>query len=160
MLRQAQHESMKSLQSATRIGTIVSAAIALLPFIGDLFITAYLVGAFAAVWFAIRIRRTSLVFKEGAQLGFLSGFYGVLAATGIYDFLWQILHFRLWKIENADRIFALLGVLLSNIFRPTIWLLFILQIVLAAICAGAFGAPAGILAVKLFQKDDVSRITG
>jgi disulfide bond formation protein DsbB len=145
---------MKPLRSATRVGTIVAAVIALLPYLNDFFITAYLAGAFAAVWFAIRIRHASIHFKEGAQLGFLSGFYGLLAASGIYDFVWQTLHYRLWKVENAERTFALLGEMLENLFRPSFWLLLGLQIILAAICAGAFGAPAGLLAVKLFQRSE------
>jgi hypothetical protein len=104
---------------------LVAASIALLPRITDFFITAYLAGAFAAVWFAIRVRHTPIHFKEGAQLGFLSGFYGVLAATGIYDFVWQVLNYRLWKIENADRIFGFLGQMLENLFRPSFWLLLV-----------------------------------
>ena len=62
------------------MGTIVAAAVALLPYLNDFFITAYLAGAFAAVWFAIKVRRMRINFNEGAQLGFLSGFYGLLAA--------------------------------------------------------------------------------
>ena len=134
------------------MGTIVAAAVALLPYLNDFFITAYLAGAFAAVWFAIRVRRTPVHFKEGAQLGFLSGFYGLLAASGIYDFVWQVLNYRFWKIENADHTFGLLGKALENLFHPSFWLLLTLQIILAAICAGAFGAPAGLLAAKIFQK--------
>jgi hypothetical protein len=150
---------LKSLGSSARLGAIVTAAVALFPYITDFFLIAYLARAFAAVWFASRIRHISLSFKEGAQLGFLSGFYGLLAASGIYDFVWQDLHYQLWKIENADRIFALLSEMAGNALRPSLWPLFILQIVLAAVGAGAFGAPAGILAVKLIQKDEASRIT-
>jgi hypothetical protein len=147
-------EPNEALHSATRVATLVAAAIALLRHLSDFFITAYLAGAFAAVWVAIKIHHTLINFKEGAQLGFLSGFYGLLAASGIYDFVWQLLQYRLWKIENIDRTFRLLGEALGNLFHPSFWLLLILQILLAAICAGAFGAPAGILAVKLFQKSD------
>ena len=143
---------MKPPHSATCVGTIVAAAIALLPYLNDFFITAYLAGAFASVWFAVRVRHALISLKDGAQLGFLSGFYGLLAASGIYDFVWQLLQYRLWKIENADRTFRLLAEALENLFRPSFWLLLILQIVLAAICAGAFGAPAGVLAAKVFQK--------
>jgi hypothetical protein len=42
------------LEKAPRLGTSVAAAIALLPYLSDFFITAYLAGAFAAVWFAIK----------------------------------------------------------------------------------------------------------
>jgi len=61
------------------------ALIALLPYVGDFFLTAYVAGALAAVWFAIRRRRENLSFKDGANLGFLSGFYGALVASAIYD---------------------------------------------------------------------------
>ncbi len=47
-------------------------------------------GALAAVWFAVRMRHDSLSFKDGAQLGFLSGFYGLLVASTIYNVIWQI----------------------------------------------------------------------
>ena len=63
----------------------MAAVIALLPYVNDFFITAYVGGAIAAVWFAIRRHRQLLTFKEGAELGFQSGFYGILAATTIYE---------------------------------------------------------------------------
>jgi hypothetical protein len=137
--------------SATRVGTAVAAVIALLPYVSDFFLTAYVVGALAAVWFAIRIRHASLSFKEGAQLGFLSSFYGLLVASGIYDAVWEIFHYQLWRIQNADRMMALLTDKVNDAFTPSIWFLITLQIVLAAICAGAFGVPSGILGVKIFR---------
>jgi hypothetical protein len=70
-----------AVHAATRVGTAVTAVVALLPYIRDFFITAYVGGALAAVWFAIRMRHASLSFKDGAQLGFLSGFYGLLVAS-------------------------------------------------------------------------------
>lgn len=138
-------------KSAVRFGTIVTALIALLPYISDFFITAYVLGALAAVWFAIRVRHESVSFQDGAQLGFLSGFYGLLAASAVYDLIWQVFNYQLWRIQNADRIFALVGNALRDMFSPSIWILFTVQIVIAAICAGAFGAPSGILGVKLLQ---------
>jgi hypothetical protein len=39
---------MKSLNSATRIGTLVTAMVALLPYLSDFFVPAYLAGAFGA----------------------------------------------------------------------------------------------------------------
>ena len=137
--------------SAIRVGTAVTAVIALLPYVSDFFLTAYVVGALAAVWFAIRIRHASLSFKEGAQLGFHSSFYGLLVASAIYDVVWEIFHYQLWRIQNADRIMALFTDKVHDAFTPSIWFLITLQIVIAAICAGAFGAPSGILGVKIFQ---------
>ena len=140
-----------AVQSATRIGTAVTAVIALLPYVRDFFITAYVAGALAAVWFAIRIRHSTLSFGDGAKLGFLSGFYGLLAASAIYDLFWQVFHYQLWKIQNADRMVTLFAGMVHDAFSPSVWLMITLQIITAAICAGAFGAPSGILGVKIFQ---------
>jgi len=133
-----------------RIGTVVTALIALLPYFRDFFITAYLAGAFTAVWFEIRKRTLSL--GDGAQLGFLSGFYGLLLAGTVYDLVWETFHYQLWRIENADRVIGLFFHMLQDATTPSVWILITLQIILAAICAGAFGAPAGILAVKIFRR--------
>lgn len=140
-----------AVKSAVRFGTAVTALIALLPYISDFFLTAYVAGALAAVWFAIRMRHETLSFKDGAQLGFLSGFYGLLAASTVYDLIWQILHYQLWRIQNADRMISLLSHILRDALNPSVWLFVTLQIVTAAICAGAFAAPSGILGVRFFQ---------
>jgi hypothetical protein len=139
-------------QSATRVGTAVTAVIALLPYVSDFFITAYVAGALAAVWFAVRMRHARLSFKDGAQLGFLSGFYGLLVASTIYDVIWQFFHYQLWQLQNADRMVTLFANMVHDAFSPSVWFLITLQIVIAAICAGAFGAPSGILGVKIFQR--------
>jgi hypothetical protein len=139
-----------ALPPAARVGTAVTAVIALLPYLSDFFITAYVVGALAAVWFALRMRHEQLAFKDGAQLGFLSGFYGLLLASAVYDVVWKIFHYQLWKIQNADRMVALFTGMVRDAFSPSAWFWFTLQIVIAAIFAGAIGAPSGILGVKLF----------
>ena len=141
-----------AVQSASRVGAAVTAVIALLPYIKDFFITAYVVGALAGVWFAVRRRHHSLSVTDGAQVGFRSGFYGLLAAGAIYDVIWQLFNYQLWEIRNADRMLALFADMLHDIFSPSVWFLITLQIIIAAICAGAFGAPSGILAVKIFQR--------
>src|SRR5262249_20842171 len=115
------------------------------------FLTAYVVGALAATWFAARIRHETISFKKGAQLGFLSGFYGVLAASAVYDLIWKVGHYHLWQIQNADRMLILVSDMIHDAFSPSAWLLITLQIVIAAICAGAFGAPSGMLGAKLFR---------
>lgn len=139
------------MQSATRVGTAITAIIALLPYIRDFFITAYVAGALTAVWFAIRMRHANLSFKDGAQLGFLSGFYGLLLASAIYDVIWQVFHYQLWRIQNADRMVTLFTGMVHDAFSPSAWIVITLQIVIAAICAGAIGAPSGMLGVKIFQ---------
>jgi hypothetical protein len=142
----------RKLKPAIYFGTAVTAVLALLPYVNDFFITAFVVGALAAVWFAVRKRGQVLSFKEGADLGFHSGFYGFLAASGIYDVLWKFFHFELWKIQNADRILSIFAGMARDAFDPSVWWVMIFQIVMSAILAGSVGAPSGILGVKLFQR--------
>jgi hypothetical protein len=141
-----------NLKPAVYLGATVTVVIALLPYVNDFFITAYVAGAFAAVWFAIRKGRRLLAFKDGAQLGFLSGFYGLLAASTVYDVIWQFFHYQLWQIQNADRILAIFADMVHDAFSLSAWIVITFQIVASAIFAGAFGAPSGILAVKIFQQ--------
>lgn len=149
----AEIEAVKlDLRRCICVGTSVTAAIALLPYVSDFFITAYVTGAFAAVWFAIRKQRQLLTFKDGADLGFRSGFYGLLAASTIYDVIWQFCHYQLWQIQNADRMVAMLGGMVHDVFSPAAWIVITFQIITVAIFAGAFGVPAGILAVKIFHR--------
>lgn len=93
-----------------------------------------------------------LSFTDGAQLGFLSGFYGLLAASAVYDFIWQFFHFQLWKIQNADRLLSIFAGMVHDALSPSAWLMITFQIIACAIFAGAFGAPSGILGVKIFQR--------
>src|SRR3984893_10519679 len=118
----------------------------------DFFIVAYLLGAFAAVRYAVRKRKGILTLTDGAQLGFLSGFYGMLAASAIYDVVWQFLHYELWEIRNAHRLWSIFAGMLHDAVTPSAWILITFQIIVAAIFAGAIGAPAGILALKIFQR--------
>jgi hypothetical protein len=41
--------------------------------------------------------------------------------------------------------------MVHDAFRPSVWFLITLQVVTAAICAGAFAAPSGILGAKVFR---------
>ena len=136
---------------AVRVGAAVTAFIALLPYVSDFFITAYLFGALAAAWFAVRKEREHISLTDGARLGFLSGFYGLLAASAIYDLIWEILNYKLWRAQNLDRIIDISAEAVRNAFSPSIWFLITIQIIVAAIFAGAFGAPSGILGAKIFR---------
>ena len=144
-------EARSATEPAVRIGAAVTATIALLPYVRDFFITAYLFGALAAVWFAARKQRKDISVTDGARLGFLSGFYGLLAASAIYDLIWEIFDYQLWRVQNLDRIIEISAEALRNAFSPSIWFLITIQIIVAAICAGAFGAPSGILGAKIFR---------
>src|SRR5262245_16929827 len=144
-------EARRATEPAVRIGAAVTATIALLPDVRDFFITAYLFGALTAAWFAVRKQREDISVTDGARLGFLSGFYGLLAASAIYDLIWEIFDYQLWRVQNLDRIIEISAEALRNAFSPSIWFLIAIQIIVAAICAGAFGAPSGILGAKIFR---------
>ena len=144
-------EARSAMEPAVRIGTAVTVLIALLPYVTDFFITAYLFGALAAVWFAVRKQGDDISLADGARLGFLGGFYGLLAASAIYDLISEIFHYQLWRVQNLDRIIAISAEAMRNAFSPSIWFVITIQIIAAAICAGAFGAPSGILGAKIFR---------
>ena len=135
-----------------RVGTGITAAIGLLPVLKDFFVAACFVGALAAVWFAIRKRQQAVSFSEGARLGFLSAFFGLLLVSTIYQLVWELLDYQLWQIHNIDRWVSLFGGMIRDALSPSTWALVTLQIVIAAICSGAIGSPAGMLGAKLFQK--------
>jgi len=144
-------QARSATEPAVRFGAAVTAVIALLPYISDFFITAYLFGALAAAWFAVRKERKNISLTDGARLGFLSGFYGLLAASAIYDLIWEILNYQLWRVQNLGRIIEISTEAIRNAFSPSIWFLITVQIIVATICAGAFGAPSGILGAKIFR---------
>ncbi len=125
---------------------------ALLPYVNNLFLTVYVLGPLAGVWFAIRGRGQQLSFTEGAEVGFLSAFYGVLAASALYDIVWHFFHEQLWRMQNAYRLLPLLAGQGQDAATPFAWYLFMLQMAIGAIIAGTIAARAGILAVKLFQR--------
>lgn len=134
------------------VGIAVTAVIALLPKISDFFIAAFILGAFAAVWFAGRSQRVALTYNDGAELGFLSGFCGLAAATTIYDTFWQFFHYELWQPRNFDYLWLIFAEKLPDLFSLQAWILITIQFVFAAIFAGIFGAPSGLLAVKVFRR--------
>ena len=142
-----------SAVTPVRVGTGITAAIGLLPLLKDFFVAACFIGALAAVWFAVRKRQQAVSFSEGARLGFLSAFFGLLLASTIYQLVWELFDYQLWQIHNLDRWMSLLGGMIRDALSPSTWVLITLQIVIAAICSGAIGAPAGILGAKIFQKD-------
>jgi len=144
-------EARSATEPAVRIGTAVTAVIALLPYVSDFFITAHFFGALAAVWFAVRKERKHISPTDGARLGFLSGFYGLLVASAIYDLIWEILNYQLWRVQNLDCIIEISAEAMRNALSPSIWFIITIQIIVAAICAGAFGAPSGILGAKIFR---------
>ncbi len=107
-------------------------------------------GPFAGVWVALRWQHHRLSTKESAEIGFLSAFYGVLTASAAYDLLRAFLNDQLWRLENANRLLALLSG--GGPSTLVAWSELIFQITLGAIAAGALAAPAGILALALFTR--------
>ena len=139
-------------EPAVRVGATITAIIALLPYVNDFFITAFVAGALGGVWFATRRQDVDLSLNGDARVGFLSSFYGLLAASAIYDLVWRISKYELWRARNFDRIVALTEEAFKSAFSPSIWFVVTLQIIVAAVCAGAFGAPSGLLGVKIFAR--------
>lgn len=153
------------LEGAIYAGAIATAVVTLLPWVNVLIIPAYLVGALVAVWFATKKRMQLLTLKDGAKLGFLSTFFGVIAASVLLDIIWQFFGYQLWQKQNTDLILALCRSFMSastvetmalamsqNAEKPFAWYMFLFQLIGAAIFAGLFGAPSGLLGVKLFQR--------
>jgi hypothetical protein len=149
----ARSSTRAELKAARYVGTAVTAVLALLPYVSDFFVTAFVVGALSAVWFAVRKDRHRLSFGDGAELGFHGGFYGLVLASGVYDVVWKFFHYELWRINNADRILSIFAGAVRDAFDPSLWWVMIFQIVMSAILAGSVGAPAGILGVRIFQRD-------
>jgi len=139
-----------SVPVAIRVGTASAAVVALLPYIGSFFVIVCMAGALAAVWFAVRKRNQNVSFKDGANLGFCSAFYGLLLASTIYDLIWKIFNYKLWS-PKSDLMIKLFTDMVHDAFSPSIWLMITWQIIIAAICAGAIGAPSGLLFAKIFQ---------
>jgi hypothetical protein len=137
---------------ATYVGAAVSALMALLPYVNKLFLTVYVIGPLAGVWFATRKNPRTVTFAEGAEIGFLSAFYGVIVASALYDIAWHFFHEQLWQLHNAYKLLPLLAGKGQDTSTPFQWYLFMLQLTIGAIVAGVIAAPAGLLGVKLFQR--------
>ncbi|MFL6583173.1 MAG: hypothetical protein ACJ8KU_01490 [Chthoniobacterales bacterium] len=158
-------ETKTPLEPAIYAGAVAAGIVTLLPYVNDFIITAYVVGALFAVWFAVRKRGLRLSYKEGAKLGFLSTFFGVLAAAVIFDIIWQIFDFQLWQKQNTAFLLAMCRSFMSastvdtmslamqqNAEKPFAWYVFLFQLIGGAIFAALFAMPSGLLGVKLFQR--------
>jgi hypothetical protein len=152
------------LELAIYFGAIIAGGLSLLPYISLLFFVVYIVGALAAVWFAIKRSGQLLTYRDEAKLGFLSVFYGVMGAVVIADIIWQFFD-QLWQKQNGDFLFAIFNLFASpstldamkmgmaqSASKAFAWYIIIFQVIVGAICAAIFAAPAGVLGVKLFQR--------
>jgi hypothetical protein len=125
----------------------------------------YVIGAIVAVWFAISKRAQLLTSKESAKLGFLSAFFGSMAAVVIADIIWQFLDYQLWQRQNAQFMIAIFRAISSqatvdavstameqNAGKPFAWYMIIAQVIVNAIMAGIFGTVAGLITHKVTAK--------
>jgi len=137
-------------------GSAISALLLLLPYVNVVFVPAYVLGPLAGAWFELRRRSWQLNFTQGATLGFYSAFYGTIVAIAFDQIAKRFFHEHLWRFENVYRLPPLLASKGLDIDTPSGWYLLMLQIAIIAIFAGAVGAPAGILGVKLFGRSPQS----
>ena len=156
--------SKPELEPAIYVGAATAAIVSLLPYVNVFLITAYVIGALVAVWFAIRKRGQRLTYKDGAKLGFLSVFVGVVAAGIIFDIIWQVFEYQLWQKENAALMLGIFRRIVSpstadtmslamaqNAEKPFAWYMFLVQLIAGAVFCGLFAVPSGLLGVKIFQ---------
>ena len=152
------------IEPAIYFGAVVAGVLSILPYISLLFFIVYIAGALAAVWFATKKSEQFLTYKDGAKLGFLSVFYGVMGAVIVVDIIWQFFDYQLWQKQNGDFLLAIFNLfanpstldamkvgMAQNASKPFAWYIIILQVIVGAICAAIFSAPSGVLGVKLFQ---------
>ena len=140
------------LKPAIYVGAAVSALVALMPYLNRVPVVSCILGPFAAIWYAIRARRQSLDYTAGANLGFLSAFYGLIAASALYDIGWHFFHEQLWRVRNMYRLLPLLAEKGQQTNSALDWYIFMFQLTVVAIIAGIIATPSGLLAVKLFTR--------
>ena len=119
----------------------MSALILPLPYVqlAFVFLPAYVLGPLAGVWFGLSHGERRLDFTQRAQLGFYSTFYGTVAAIVLKLVATHFLHEQLWRLENIYRLPPLLANKGLNSDTPSNWYVWIVQIVIIVICAGAVG---------------------
>ena len=150
--------------NAVYVGAIATLVIGLAPYVNVFIFPAYVMGAFIAVRYATRARNRTLLFKEGARLGFLSTFLGAICLAVVVDLVWLFADYQLWQKQNSDLILAIAGLFAGPVIldemrnkfaeqavTPFQWYIFLLQLIGNAIFCGIFGTLAGVLAVKLFR---------
>jgi hypothetical protein len=158
------NETKPELESAIYAGAIAAGIVTLLPYVNVFIITAYVVGALVAVWFATKKRAQQLRMKDAAKLGFLSTFFGIVAASVVVDIIWQFFEYQLWQKQNTALLLAICRSFFSdstvdtmslamaqNAEKPFAWYVFLFQLIGAALFSALFAMPAGLLGRRLFQ---------
>lgn len=152
------------IEGACYVGAIATAVVYLLPYVNDFLVTAYLVGALIAVWYAVRRNGQVLGFKDGARLGFLSTLLGGIASAIIFDIIWQFFEFQLWQKQNSGLMLAIVSGFASpatidimkmkmseQASKSFTWYTIIFQLLGGLIFAAVFGSLFGLLGVKVFS---------
>jgi hypothetical protein len=145
-------KNSNDLKPGIYVGAGVSALLLLLPYVNLVFLPAYVLGPLAGVWFELRRCEQRLDFTQGARLGFYSAFYGTVAAIALNQVALRFLHEQLWRFENIYRLPPLLASKGLDSDSPSGWYVWMIEIVIIAIFAGAVGVPSGILGVKLLRR--------
>ncbi len=145
-------KNSNGLRAGIYVGAGVSALLLLLPYVNRIFILAYVLGPLAGVWFELSHVERRLDLTEGARLGFCSAFFGTIAAIALNQVAVQFMHEQLWRPENIYRLPPLLASKGLGSDTPNGWYLWMVELVIIAIFAGAIGAPSGMLGVKLSQR--------
>lgn len=152
-------------EAALYLGAAVSCGLALLPYVNVLIFPSYVIGALVAVWFAMTMRRQSLMMKQGAKLGFFSSLLGTCVAGVIFDIVWQFFDYQLWQHQNSQMMLAIFRSFASDRTMDAMtlamsqnegkvfqWYILPLQLIGNAIFGGMFGSLAGMLGVAMFRK--------
>ena len=158
-------EQKANAERAIYAGAIATAVVALLPYINVLLFPAYAIGAAVGVWFAVKKLSQALTPKQAAKLGFLSAFFGSMAAVVLADMIWMFFDYQLWERQNAQFMIAIFRSLASqetvdamstameqNAGKPFAWYMIIVQVIVNAIMSGIFGTVAGLITNKMTAK--------
>lgn len=151
-------------ETSLYVGAATTAIVCLLPYVNVFILPAYIIGALVVVWHAVSVRGQRLQFKDGAKLGFLSTFFGVLVAIVIGDLIWLFFDYQLWQQQNSQLLLAILGSFLKPVTldavrdsmaqqaaKPFQWYIFLWQLGGSAVFCGIFGTLFGLLGVKIFR---------
>ncbi len=152
-------------EAALYAGAIATGVVALMPYVNVLIFPCYVIGPVVAVWFAVSKRAQSLTSKEAVKLGFLSAFFGSMAAVVLGDIIWQFFDYQLWARQNAQFMIAIFRSFASqatvdavstameqNAGKPFAWYMIIAQVIVNAIMSGIFGTLAGLITNKVTAK--------
>ena len=147
-------KNFTDLKPGIYVGAGVSALFLLLPYVTltFVFLPAYVLGPLAGVWFELRHGERRLDFAQGPSSGFTACSMARLPATVLTLVGTRFSHEQLWRLENIYRLPPLLANKGLNSDTPSDWYLWVVQMVIIVIFAGAVGAPSGILGVKLLQR--------